>query len=313
MELRHLRYFIAVAEDLSFTRAAARLRTAQPSLSRQIIQLEEEVGTPLLSRTKRRVVLTAAGRVFLREARLVLAKADQAVKLTVRAGTGEAGELSIGLMPVAEVIILPRLLPALTTHLPHVRVLLHSLSLREQLAALRDVSVDVAFLWGPVREADLVTEEVLRQALVVVLPTGHRLASRPRISLQALEGVPQIRAPRQVAPWLHDAVSSFFRPGAARQHTTPEADHVLGHLNLVRAGVGFALLPEYVESILPEGVVTRPLDWEPAPSLPVVLAHRRDDRLPALDTFKRVLKDALRSAPMNPATPRVSRARRAHR
>ena len=293
MELRHLRYFIAVAEELSFTRAAERLHTAQPSLSRQIVQLEQEIGAALFARTRRSVALTAAGRVFLREARLVLAKADQAMRLAARASTGDAGELSIGLMPVAEVIILPRLLPALATRLPHVRVLLHSLSLKEQLAALRDVSVDVAFLWGPVHEPDLVTDDVLRQALVVVLPAGHRLASLPRISLQDLEDVPQIRAPRHVAPWLHDVVSSFLRPDTGHQATLPQADHVLGHLNLVRAGVGFALLPEYVHAILPDGVVTRPLDWEPAPSLPVVLAHRRDDRLPALDAFKHVLREVL--------------------
>lgn len=313
MDLRHLRYFIAVAEELSFTRAAERLHTAQPSLSRQIMQLEEEVGAPLLVRTKRRVVLTAAGRVLLREARLVLNKADQALRLAASAGTGEAGELSIGLMPVAEVVILPRLLPAIAATLPHVRVLLHSQSLREQLAALRDVSVDVAFLWGPVREPDLVTDEVLRQELVVVLPADDRLASQPRISLQDLEGRPQIRAPRHMAPWLHDVVSSFLRSGSGRQATTPEADHVLGHINLVRAGVGFALLPEYVGSILPDGVVTRRLDWDPAPSLPVVLAHRRDDHLPALNSFKQVLKEVLAEQSEKKTTarsPRVKTGRR---
>lgn len=300
MELRHLRYFLAVAEELNFTRAAARLHTAQPSLSRQILQLENEVGAPLFVRTKRRVALTAAGRVLLREARLVLNQADQAVRLAAQAGTGEVCELSIGLMPVAEVVILPRLLPALSARLPHVRLLLHSLSLREQLAALRDVSVDVAFLWGPVLEPDLVAEEVLRQELLVVLPAGHRLAALPRISMQALEGVTQIRAPRHVAPWLHGVVSSFLQPDNGRHATTPEADHVLGHLNLVRAGVGFSLLPEYVRAILPDGVVTRPLDWEPAPSLPVVLVHRRGDRLPALDALKSVLRDALATPPETP-------------
>lgn len=293
MELRHLRYFVAVAEELNFTRAAARLNTAQPSLSRQIIQLEDEIGTALLARTKRSVLLTAAGRIFLREARSVLDRADQAIRLAGRAGAGEAGELSIGLMPVAEVLILPKLLPALTTALPNVRVLLHSLSLREQLAALRDVSVDVAFLWGPVREADLITEEVLKQDLVVVLPANHKLASSSRVSLRSLESIPQIRAPRHVAPWLHDAVASLFRPTRDQQHAVQEADHVLGHLNLVRAGVGFALLPEYVQSILPAGVVTRPLDWQPAPSLSVVAAYRRNDNLPMLAAFKRVLADTV--------------------
>lgn len=313
MELRHVRYFVAVADALSFTRAAEQLHTAQPSLSRQILQLEEEIGTPLFVRTKRRVSLTAAGRVFLREARIVLTRADQAMRLAARAGSGEAGELSIGLMPVAEVVILPRLLPAMSAQLPDVHVQLHSLSLREQLTALRDVSVDVAFLWGPVREPDLVTEEILRQALVVALPAGHRLASKPRVSLRALEGVTQIRAPRHVAPWLHEVVSSFVRADRTGHHTSPDADHVLGHLNLVRAGVGFALLPEYVQAILPDGVVTRPLDWDPAPSLPVVLAHRRADHLPALEAFKRVLRQTLTTPRPSPPARRASPATRARR
>ena len=126
MELRHLRYFVAVAEELSFTRAAERLHTAQPSLSQQIRQLEAEVGVRLLERTKRRVQLTGAGRVMLREARDILNRVEHAARLACKAASGQAGEISIGTFPGADVKILPRLRPLLAKRLPDVRLVLHS-------------------------------------------------------------------------------------------------------------------------------------------------------------------------------------------
>ena len=152
VELRHLRYFVAVAEELNFTRAAARLRTAQPSLSQQIRRLEREVGVQLLERTNRRVQLTAAGRAFLREARELLNHADRAVQAAVRADAGQMGTLSVGVMPAAEIQILPRILPAVASRLPDVKLSLHSVPFADALAGLRNQSLDVSFLWAPVEE-----------------------------------------------------------------------------------------------------------------------------------------------------------------
>ncbi len=144
MELRHLRYFVAVAEELNYTRAAARLKTAQPSLSQQVMQLERHVGTPLLVRTKRRVRLTAAGRVFFREARAILAHADRAAELATDAARGRSRELSLGMMPAAETVILPKLMPLVAARLPHLRLALHSVgSFQDQLASLRSHTVDL--------------------------------------------------------------------------------------------------------------------------------------------------------------------------
>src|SRR5579871_5584462 len=161
MELRHLRYFVAVAEELNFTRAAARLGTAQPSLSQQIIQLEKHVGTSLLARTKRKVRLTPAGRVFFREAQDILARAERARTLAADAGRGRARELSIGMMPAAETTILPKLMPLLARKLPTIRIALHSLgSYSDHLTQLRSHAIDLAFLWGPLDEPDLVVDHL---------------------------------------------------------------------------------------------------------------------------------------------------------
>jgi LysR family hca operon transcriptional activator len=293
VELRHFRYFVAVAEELSFTNAARRLHTAQPSLSHQIRQLEEEVGTPLLARTNRRVRLTAAGRMFLRDAREILGKVEQAAQLAAKTGSGMGGELSIGMMPVAEVRILPTLLPLLASRLRDVRVVLHSLSYAEQLAGFQNCSIDAGFLWGPVKDPDLVTEEVLREEIVVALSAQHPLAKLKRIPVQKLESLPCVAISRPAAPALYDVVAAFYARVTGRVRTLQDADNVLGHLNMVRAGVGFALLPAYVRAIAPRGVVTRPLDWQPPLSVGVVLAHRKNDELPALDAFTTVLRAAL--------------------
>ena len=175
MELRHLRCFVAVAEELNFTRAAKRLHTAQPWLSQQIIQLEESVGTKLLERSKHEVKVTAAGRVFLRDCREILQKIGQSVELAVKVAHAEVGELSVGLSPPAEVLVMPRL-PAIMHEVPGVTAQLHCMSTPQQIAALRRYTIDVGFLRGPVEEPDLISEEILREEIVVVLPAKHRLA-----------------------------------------------------------------------------------------------------------------------------------------
>ena len=294
MELRHLRYFVAVAQELSFTRAAARLGTAQPSLSQQIIQLERHVGTPLLARTKRTVRLTPAGRIFFREAQDILARSERATALAADAGRGHARELSIGMMPAVETTILPKLLPLLERRLPKVRIALHSLgSYGDQLARLRSHAIDLAFLWGPLDEPDLVVNHLYSERLVVVLPAGHRLAGSKKVTVQQLADVPCIVPAERASPPLRAVIAELFTHARAPLRPRPDADNVLGHLNMVRAGLGFAILPEYVRAILPHGVVSAELDWTPEPTIAVVLAHLKDGQLPVVSRFKRVLKEAL--------------------
>jgi LysR family transcriptional regulator, hca operon transcriptional activator len=239
VELRHLRYFVAVAEELNFTRAAARLRTAQPSLSQQIRRLEGEVGVQLLERTNRRVQLTAAGRAFLREARELLNHADRAVQAAVRADAGQMGTLSVGVMPAAEIQILPRILPAVASRLPDVKLSLHSVPFADTLAGLRNQSLDVSFLWAPIEEPDLKTYEVLKQRVLVALPAGHPLARLSRVPLERLREFPCVAPSRRAPPPLLDLIGTIQRlAGSGGTRTAVDADTVFGTLNMVRANLG---------------------------------------------------------------------------
>jgi LysR family transcriptional regulator, hca operon transcriptional activator len=289
MELRHLRCFVAVAEELNFTRAAKRLHTAQPWLSQQIIQLEQSVGTRLLERSKHEVKVTAAGRVFLRDCREILQKVDHSVELAVKVAHAQVGELSVGLSPPAEVLVMPRL-PLIMNEVPGATAQLHCMSTPQQIAALRGYTIDVGFLRGPVEEPDLVSEEILREEIVVVLPAKHPLAKMKRIAVRMLRDLPCITISRNAGWPLRDIVSSLYKQAGLRVRATQEAEGVYGHLNMVAAGLGFALLPEYVKSILPCGVVTKRLEWQPAPSISLMVAYRSSDELPILGTFLKVLR-----------------------
>lgn len=285
MELRHLRYFVAVAEELSFTRAAARLHTSQPSLSQQIRQLEAEVGVPLLERSRHHVALTNAGRVFLRETRDILGRLAHASRLATQAAEGRAGDLSVGTFPAADVRILPALRPQIATNLPHLRLVLHSKYAVEPTAGLRAGALDVAFMRGPADETDLDTIELLREQIVVVLPAHHELARRKKIPVQLLDDLPCITMERSRAPALYDSIAALYRQTRIRMHGVSSADNVLGHLGLVQEGLGFALLPDSVGALLPPGVVVKPLDSDPVPTVSLVLAFKKGNPSPVVRRF----------------------------
>lgn len=274
MELRHLRYFVAVAEELSFTRAAARLRTAQPSLSQQIRHLEKELGVTLLDRNRHRVAVTNAGRVFLQQAKDILARVDHASRLARQAADGLAGDLSVGTFPSADVRILPALRPLVSEALPELRLILHSKYAVEPLSGLRTGTLDVAFMRPPEDATGLDVIELLREQIVIVLPSHHALARRKKIPVKALDDLPCIAMERSMSPALHDATASLYREAHIRMHAVSSADNVLGHLQLVQEGVGFALLPDSLKALLPPGVTCRPLDCDPVPTVSIVLAFR---------------------------------------
>lgn len=274
MELRHLRYFVAVAEELSFTRAAARLCTAQPSLSQQIRQLENELGVTLLDRNRHHVAVTNAGRVFLQQAKDILARVDHASRLARQAAEGLAGDLSVGTFPSADVRILPALRPLIAEHLPELRLILHSKYAVEPLSGLRTGTLDAAFMRRPEDTAGLDMIELLREQIVIVLPSHHALARRKKIPVKSLDDLPCIAMERSMSPALHDATATLYREARIRMHAVSNADNVLGHLQLVQEGLGFALLPDSMKALLPPGVTFRPLDCEPVPTVSIVLAFR---------------------------------------
>jgi LysR family hca operon transcriptional activator len=281
VELRHLRYFVAVAEELSFTRAAARLRTAQPSLSQQIRRLESAVGVKLLDRSRRHVVLTNAGRIFLRQANDILGRVEHARRLAKQAADGRAGDLSVGTFPSADVRILPALRPLIAEHLPDLRLILHSKYAVDPIAGLQSGALDVAFVRGPLEAAGLEGVELVRERIMLVLPSHHPLARRKRIPVESLDDLPCITIERTLSPALYDAAAALYRDAKIRMHAVSSADHVLGHLQLVQEGLGFALLPDSVGMLLPPGVTCRPLDCDPAPTVSVLVAWKsgNDSRL----------------------------------
>ena len=274
MELRQLRYFVAVAEELSFTRAAARLRTAQPSLSQQIRQLEKSVGAKLLDRSRQHVSLTHAGRIFLQQAKDILARVEHAGRLAKQAADGRAGELAVGTFPSADVRILPALRPLVAEHLPDLRLVLHSKYAVEPIAGLESGVLDVAFVRGPLDSDGLEAVELLRERLVIVLPSHHALARRKTIPVKSLDDLPCITMERRLSPALHDAAANLYREARIRMHAVSRADNVLGHLKLVQEGLGFALLPDSISALLPPGVTFRPLDCDPAPTVSVLVAWK---------------------------------------
>jgi LysR family hca operon transcriptional activator len=274
VELRHLRYFVAVAEELSFTRAAARLRTAQPSLSQQIRQLERFLGVKLLDRSRHHVALTNAGRVFLGHAKDILGRLEHAQRLARHAAEGHAGDLSVGTFPSADVLILPTLRSLVAEHLPNLRLILHSKYAVEPLAGLQSGTLDVAFMRGPTAPEGLDIVELLREEIVLVLPSHHALARRKRIPVKSLDDLPCITMERSLSPPLHDAAATLYSEAHIRMHAVSNADNVLGHLQLVQEGLGFALLPKSMNALLPAGVTFRPLDCDPVPTVSIVVAWK---------------------------------------
>ncbi len=291
MELRHLRYFVAVAEELNFTRAAERLETAQPSLSQQIKHLEAELDAALFVRNKRKVELTELGHAFLLEARDILARADRAVQRIREASGNQAAELSVAVAPAAEVKVLPKLLPLLRREMPGLRLILHTLPTSEQKTAFANHSLDVGFLRGPVSLPDVIVEPLLEEKLLIGLPSKHPLAGKKRLRVEDLNAHPFIMISRKASPELHDAVMAFCEQSGLRPPIAQRAGNVLGNLNLIRNGVGFGLLPDYVASILPRGVTLRHLDVKPEPVVPLMLARANRPRSPLLGGFLRLVRE----------------------
>src|SRR5215510_3811000 len=211
MELRHLRYLVAVAEELHFGRAAIRLNISQPPLSHQIRQLEEELGVRLFDRTKREVRLTEAGRRLVEEARSVLGRVDHLSAVASRAGSGEIGHLAVGVPGGGANPILIKVLEVFGKQYPGVRIELHYMSTGAQIEELREGRLGVGFVNLPIQAPFLATEMILREPLCLALPTGHRLAKQKTVTLTALEGEPMILFPRRVTPGVHDTITGMCR------------------------------------------------------------------------------------------------------
>jgi DNA-binding transcriptional LysR family regulator len=272
VELRHLRYFVAVAEELHFGRAAQRLHIAQPPLSQQIRRLERDLGVSLLHRTSRRVELTDAGRAFLVEARLTLAQADRATQVASRAARGEVGHLIIGHMASAELNVFPRLLPVFRKRYPAVELTFQLGGASEQFELLRDGEIHAGFLRLPASDRALTVRRIVREPLVAVLPERHPLARRRSLPLRALRGERLILFPRSHAPGYYDALVAICRQAGLEPTIVQETRRLHTALSLVATGRGVSLMPKCVGRLGRRGVVCRALG-SPVPDTEMGIAY----------------------------------------
>jgi LysR family hca operon transcriptional activator len=291
MDLRYLRFFIAVAEEMNFTRAAERLNTVQPSVSRQIHRLEEIVGTPLFQRDRHKLSLTEAGRVFLVESKAVLEHVNRAIALARQCASDDAGHVGIGFILGTESQLFPRLVPALRELYPGIELSYKALTEVEQLIALENGSINAAFTAGPIDNPDLASEFVMHQRLVVVLQTSHPLARLRRIPVARLAEFPLICPTPAMTPNYVSFVNGIAQAAGVQFKRRFEHDNVLSALNSVSIGAGVCLIPDYQKSILPSHLTSRPLDLDPQPSFDLLVAYRKDDKLPALSCFLSVVRE----------------------
>lgn len=288
IELRHLRYFIAVAEELHFGRAAERLHMAQPPLSQQIRQLEEQLGFQLFHRTKRTVQLTEAGTVFLDRCQQLLLQFDQAIQDGQQASRGEIGKLAIGFVSSTAYSVLPSMLHQFRRQVPGVALTLRELTTDQQVQWLRDKRIDVGFLRPPVDDPDFEMITVLREPLVVALPEQHPLAQIDPVPLRLLASEPFILFPRRLATGLYDQIISLCQQANFSPRVVQEAIQIQTIISLVAAEMGIAIVPVSIQNLQRTGVVYRHLR-EPTPEAAIAVVWRHQDTSPTVRQFLNVV------------------------
>ncbi|MDE2371205.1 MAG: LysR family transcriptional regulator [Burkholderiales bacterium] len=294
MELREMRYFLAVAEERNFSRAAERLHIAQPPLSRQIKALEDRLGTALFDRTTKGVELTAAGAALLAEVPNLLALAQRAKERTLRAGRGLIGQLDVGLFGSGVLDVIPRMLARFHAARPEVRIRLHNLTKDAQLQALRERRIAVGFNRLVPPEDDIVVETVLRETMVVAMPESHALARQTTVRLADLEDLPLIVYPNIPMRGLAQVVTDAFRRDQLRLRVEQDVEDVVTAIALVAGGFGVAITTHSATNLRLPGVVFRPLESTQLHDVELSCLYRRDDDSPVLRAFLEVVHDYAR-------------------
>ncbi|HKY01111.1 MAG TPA: LysR family transcriptional regulator [Burkholderiales bacterium] len=282
MELRHLRYFVTLAETLHFGRAAARLHISQPPLTRQIRGLEEELGTPLFRRSRQGVALTPAGSALLPEARRLLRDAEALLGGAAHAAGGQIGKLRIGFISTASYTVLPELLPAFHRDHPGIKLQLQEATTDVQIPGLQEGDLDVGFVLAPVVDASLRYQSVHREPLIAALPAGRRWPAT--IAVSALAGEAFVLFPRKVGVGLHDLIIGLCQRAGFAPRIEQEAIQMQTIISLVAAGMGVSLVPQSLLHMRRTGVVYRPLR-DKSPLIEIGLAWRASDDSPAVAAF----------------------------
>jgi DNA-binding transcriptional LysR family regulator len=298
MELRHLRYFVAVAEVLSFTRAAEKLRLAQPSLTRQIHNLEQEIGVQLLNRSKSHVGLTAEGRAFLVDARRLIVLAAESVAAVQRLSRGETGQLNIAYLSNFNFDLLPKTLGAFREGFPHIALNLFDMLPAEQFRALEARRIDLGFvgLRPPAGAKELSWESIARHKTIVAIPQKHPLAKKAKINLIDLKTMFFVGMSEKTHPGFREWLCEVCRPAGFTPRILQDAELEPGLMRFVAEGLGVALAREQIKNLPHPGVVFRPLS--PPVKIDYCIAWNRDNDSRALEQYIRIVKSVSQRIPV---------------
>ncbi len=296
MELRHLRYFVAVAEEGNFTVAAKqRLHTAQPSLSRQIRDLEYEVGAQLLVRSARGVELTDSGRAFLDHARLALVQVEAAIEAARRAAQPAKPTFALGFLTGQEMDWLPQTMRILRDELPNIEISVSSQYSPDLAQALLRGKLDLAFMRPEAQMPDLDYKVVVKEPLVVAMPSDHRLASQGTIALQDIAGEIFIGM-SNTAPTLRVIIDGYLERSGLNLQPAHRVDNLAMAMSLIASTRGVALLPAYAKNFLPWAVTSRPLEGEP-PTIDLVIGYNKTNTSTILGLFLSRIDQLKKRAP----------------
>lgn len=294
MDLRRLRYFVVVAEEQNFSRAAERLHMAQPPLSDQIKRLEKALGVKLFDRSSRGARLTEAGELLLGEARRLLVQADQTAEMVRRVGEGEVGRLTLGFVPSASNSVLPPVLSEFRERYPDVQLYLQEMNPDWLVQGLHAGRIDVSFFYLPFQDGALAHEPVSREPLVVALPEAHEMAAEEEVDLCDLADEPFVLPARYRMPGLHGQVVEACREaGFVPEAVQKEVWLMQTIIALVAGGMGVALVPASLRNLARAGVVYRAIRGL-SPTVEMGVVWRRDEKSPVVGSFLKVVSDICR-------------------
>ncbi len=281
-ELNHLRCFIAVAEELHFGRAAARLNLTQPPLSRQIQLLEHALEVKLFERTSRSVQLTRAGQNFLPEARRLLRLAEGAALAAKRTARGEAGSITVGFTAASGYEFLPRLITAFRAKAPDIDLVLKEMVSADQLEALTANRIDIGLLRPPFNRREFNSICVVREPLLLAIPSDHPLAAAPEVQLANLDRQPLVAYSPYEARYFYDLSAMIFAEAGVSPHHVQHISQIHSILGLVKAGLGLALVPKAAANLRFEGVILRPIAVDSRRVVELYMVWRRTNNNPAI-------------------------------
>ena len=290
MELRHLRYFVTVANELNFTRAAEKLNTVQPSLSQQIKDLEREVEVQLLKRNNRKVELTEAGQAFLKEALLSLEHAERAIQVARQIAHANKDQLNIGFVPVAEMKVFPYIMPTIRAHFPEVKINFHSLTDAQQFRALKKGEIDIAFTRYIENAEELEHVQIFSEPLALIVPKSSPIAEQRHVSIKSLNQQDFIISDEGASPRLYKIVTDFLQQSKINVNVVQQSTNILLNVNLVGMGVGWSLVPAYVIPLLGDKIVVKNT-IEPLPMIDLYASYRKGQKNELIELILKILNE----------------------